>query len=78
MGRGIPTPPLPFLRRGEISDKFNGVVNMRFPIGDDLFRMGLLVMGSVLLLFLIALLVLRLFGGRLKRTLEQEYGKKRH
>ena len=35
-------------------------------------------MGSVLLLFLIALLVLRLFGGRLKRTLEQEYGKKRH
>ena len=51
---------------------------MRFPIGDDLFRIGLLVMGAALFLLIAALVVLGFVGKRLKRSLEQKYGKKRH
>jgi len=51
---------------------------MRLPIGDELFRSGLLVMGCALFLLLIVLFLFALASRKLKRRLEQEYGKKRH
>ena len=50
---------------------------MSMPIGDSLFRLGILVMAAVLLLFLCFLAVYFLRKRRLRLRLEQEYGKKR-
>ena len=51
---------------------------MRLPIGEELFQSGLLVMGCALGLFLIAACLMVFAFRKLKRKLDQEYGKKRH
>ncbi len=51
---------------------------MRIPVGDDLFQVGLLVMGAALFLLIAALVILAFAGKKLWRSLEQKYGKKRH
>ena len=51
---------------------------MQIPIGDELFRLGLIVMAAGVFLLLAVIIVMGLVGHRLKKRLEQEYGKKRH
>ncbi len=51
---------------------------MHFPIGDDLFRLGLLIAGISFALLLLFLVIGSVIRQKLNHQLEQEYGKKRH
>ena len=51
---------------------------MHLPIGDALFRYGLLIAGVSAALLLLSLALGMALRKRLMRKLEQEYGKKRH
>ena len=47
-------------------------------IGEDLFHCGLFVVGAAVILLLIAIILLTQAFRKLRRKLDQEYGKKRH